>query len=225
MRKCSPWILFAAIFGASLLLWKLALEPHAHAQGELARAALDEPAGEPERRRAPPASTEPTRASAEPFLAAAPPASQRVRVVLRLPPDAAAAPALGVELLRLDERGNARVVPAEPLPPGGSSIGPRELVEHLRAGRALPALSDAERHFELRESGRYVAAWHAWRPVPGTLTWRPVRGRGEALEIGAPFSPEELLLELTPDAAELALDPALDSPVANARTHLTEKDG
>jgi hypothetical protein len=226
MRKSSPWILFAAIFGASFLLWKLALEPHAHAQGELARAALDEPAGEPEPRRAPPASAEePRRASAEPFLAAAPPASQRVRVVLRLPTDAAAVPALGVELLRLDERGSARVVPAEPLPPGEPAIGPRELVERLRAGRALPALSNAERHFELRESGRYVAAWHAWRPVPGTLTWRPVRGRGEALEIGAPFSPEELVLELTPDAEELALDPALDAPVANVRTHVTEKDG
>jgi hypothetical protein len=223
MRKSSPWILFAAIFGASFLLWKLALEPHA--QGELARASFEAPAPEPAPRREPPSATAPPRASAEPPFVAAPPATQRVRVVVRLPFDAVAVPALGAELLRLDERGNARAVPAEPLPAGELATLPRELAELLRAGRALPALASVERRFELRESGRYVAAWHAWRQVPGTRTWRAVRGRGEVVDLGAPFSPEERVLELEPSAAELALDPALDAPVANARTYVTEKDG
>jgi hypothetical protein len=224
MREKTPWILFAAIFGASFLLWKLALEPHARTHEQLVRAEQAEPSP---RRELPRAASPATHAEPASVAALAPeaPATQRVRVVVRLAPNAASVPLLGAELLRIDERGNPSAVPG-----AGPSVhaGPHaalELAQRARSGVALPEMREATQIFEIREPGTFAAGWHAWRAVPGTLTWRPVRGTGASAEIQSPFTHEELLLVLTLAATELALDPTLDAPVANAITHVTAKDG
>ncbi|MBK9387052.1 MAG: hypothetical protein IPN34_19730 [Planctomycetes bacterium] len=225
MRTKSPWLLFAAIFGASFLCWKLALEPHARSSGELERAPATAQVDVPPAPRA----TAPARADATPSAAptehALPPSKQRVRVVVRLAADASAVAALGAELLRVDERGREHAVACcnDPLAP--APVGPRELAELLRAQRALPEQREATQRFELAEGGRYAIAWHAWRHVPGTLTWRTARGAGEVFELRSPFTCEERTLELVIAPEQLSLDPALDAPVIDAVTHVTAKDG
>jgi hypothetical protein len=225
MRKQSPWVLFAAIFGASFLCWKLALEPHARASGELAHATS---AAQPTVPPAPRASA-PTRSNATPSIARAeaapPPSLQRVRVVVRLAAGTPAVAALGAELLRVDERGREHALAHSADPHAAAPIGPRELAERLRAQQELPALREASQRYELEEHGRYRVAWHVWRQVPGTLTWRTARGAGEVFELRAPFTSEERTLELEIAPEQLALDPALDAPVIDAVTHVTAKDG
>ncbi|MBL8899280.1 MAG: hypothetical protein JNM84_16710 [Planctomycetes bacterium] len=225
MRTKSPWLLFAAIFGASFLCWKLALEPHARASGELAHASSEAQTTVPPAPRA----TELPRSHATPSILRAedapPPSLQRVRVVVRLAAGAPPVAALGAELLRVDERGREHAVPCLADPQAPAPVGPRELAERLRAQRALPERREATQHFELRETGRYVIAWHAWQRVPGTRTWRTARGTGELFELRAPFTPVERILELEIAPEQLALDPALDAPVIDAVTQVTAKDG
>ena len=73
------------------------------------------------------------------------------------------------------------------------------------------------------EPGRYVTAWHAWRQVPGTRTWRVVRGEGSELSIGPEPSDREIVLDLRTE--RLRLDPFLDIRKPGATYRFTAKDG
>jgi hypothetical protein len=106
------------------------------------------------------------------------------------------------ELLRIDQLGQRR--PVEPLP-------------------AAESEDAATRSFLVDEPGRYVTAWHAWCRVPGTRTWRVVRGQGSEFIVGPEPSDREIVHDLGAD--ELRLDPSLDVRKPGATYRFTAKDG
>lgn len=144
----------------------------------------------------------------------------RVRVEIVLDEASAPVASLVPELLRHLPGGSVEL-----LANGKSTRGVHPavaLAEAEAARRPLPLVRSAHEEFEVAVAGSYAGSWHAWVKVPGTLTWRALRGRGA--EVWIDGTQPEVRLQITVKAEELVLDLELDAERA-PMTNMTEKDG
>lgn len=142
-------------------------------------------------------------------------ARTRVRVTVRLRGPAMTAQDVPTpELLRMGADGRTSPV-AAPAP------GKRAATAHGRD--AAPGPTETTLAFDVESPGRYVPAWHHWVQVPGTNTWRAVRGSGTEFDVAAHECERDIVVEVSP--SQLVSDPALDRVVPGATYRITPKDG